>query len=135
LVGTSYISQSVATGVTSGGQAIYSFIITNAGIYMIQATVNAPNDGANSLYVNIDAQPQDPGMIWDIPMTSSFEQRFVSSRGNGTDTSNQFAPKYFNLSQGIHQLIIVGREANVQLQSLAILQPPPPPQNLRILSP
>jgi len=134
IVTNSYIYQPVQTTTpTNGGSAYYQFTITNAGNYVIQVLVSAPNDGANSLYVNIDAEPQDPTMIWDIPLTSGFEERVVSWRGNGTDTSNQFVPKIFSLSQGTHQLVIRGREANVQLQNFAILQIPLPPQNLRIL--
>jgi hypothetical protein len=128
------ISQSVQTTVpTNGGRAAFNFTITNAGYYVIQALVNAPDTSANSFYVNIDAEPQDPVMIWDIVMTSGFEQRLVSWRGNGTDTANQFVPKVFNLAQGAHQVIFRGREANAQLQSFSILQLPAPPQNLRVL--
>jgi hypothetical protein len=135
LVGTNYISQSVETGVTNGGQAVYSFIITNAGSYVVQVLVNAASDSANSLYLNIDAQPQDPAMIWDIPITTGFEQNLVSWRGNGTSDNDQFVPQIFNLTAGTHQLIVVGREANVQLQNITILPTPSAPQNLRISSP
>ena len=134
LAGSGYISQAIETGVSNGGQAVYNFTITNAGNYVIQAMVNAANDGANSFYVNIDAQPQDPSMIWDITVTTGFEQQLVSWRGNGTDVSDQFVPQIFNLTAGTHQLIIVGREANAQLQSLSILQLPPTPQNLHIIA-
>jgi hypothetical protein len=117
-----YISQSVqTTDPTTGGQAVFTFTITNTGDYIIQALVNAPNSANNSLFVNVDAQPSSPTMIWDIPVTSGFEQRIVSWRGNGTDVNNQFVPAVYNLSAGVHQFIIRGREANTQLQSLAIL--------------
>jgi hypothetical protein len=125
IVSSNYIYQPVQTGVTNGGRAAYNFTITNAGTYVIQSFVNAPGDSANSFYVNIDAEPQDPGMTWDIfPFTSGFDTRVVSWRGNGMDTNNQFIPKVFNLSQGAHQLIIRGREANVLLQNLAIIPYP-----------
>ena len=130
----SYISQTVqTTSITNGGSASFAFTITNAGDYVIQALVNAPNSGANSFYVNVDSQPQDPLMIWDVTLTSGFEQRLIRWRGNGTDTADQFVPKVFTLTAGTHQLIIIGREANTQLSSLSILQIPPPPQNLHIL--
>ena len=122
------------TTVTNGGRAAYSFTVTNAGNYVIQALVNAPNDGANSFYVNIDAEPQDPAMIWDIPLTSGFEQRIVSWRGSGTADADQFVPKVFNLTQGAHQLIIRGREANVQLDLIALLKLPLPPPKLWFVS-
>jgi hypothetical protein len=121
------------TDPTTGGRAAFTFTVTNAGAYVIQALVNAASDAANSFYVNIDAEPQDPTMIWDIPITSGFEQRMVSWRGNGTDVSNQFVPKSFTLTSGQHQVIIRGREAQTELASLAIIPLPPAPMNLRVV--
>jgi hypothetical protein len=130
-----YISQAVQTTViASAGQANFSFTITNAGLYVIQALVNAPNDAANSFYVNIDALPVDPTMCWDIePLTSGFEQRLVSWRGIGTDTANQYNPKMFNLSAGSHQITFCGREAGTQLQSFSFLKVPQAPQGLQVV--
>jgi hypothetical protein len=113
------IWQTVQTVLPSGGQAVYNFTVTNAGNYVISAPVNAPTQGANSFYLNIDAPPTDPVMIWDIqPLTSGFENRTVCWRGNGTDLAPQIVPKVFNLSAGSHQLIIIGREAGTQLGQL-----------------
>jgi len=129
-----YLSQLIQTlDPTLGGRAAYSFTITYPGNYIIQSLVNAPNDGANSCYLNIDAEPQNPTMIWDIPTSSSFEKRVVSWRGNGSDVNNQYVPKIFPLTKGIHQIILRGREANVQFQSFVILQLPPAPRNLRVV--
>lgn len=129
-----YISQPVQTTViSSAGEATYTFSITNAGNYVVQALVNAPSDAANSFYVNIDAQPVDPTMCWDVTMTSGFQSRLVSWRGTGTDTNNQYVPKVFSLTAGTHQIIFAGREANTQLQSFSILALPATPQNLRVL--
>ena len=130
-----YLSQPVQTTViSSAGEATFNFSITNTGNYVIQAMVNAPSDPANSFYVNIDAQPVDPTMCWDIfPFTTNFQQRIVSWRGNGSDTNNQFVPKIFPLAVGTHQIIWAGREANTELQSFSILQLPNAPQNLRVL--
>ena len=115
------VSQSVATGVTTGGRAAYTFTITNAGNYTISAVVNAADGGGNSFYLNIDAEPTDPIMIWDIyPLTTGFMSRTVSWRGNGTDITAQYAPKVFALSAGTHQLIVRGREADTQLGMITI---------------
>jgi hypothetical protein len=133
-VGAGYIYQAAQVlDTTNSGRAAYSFTLTNAGSYVVGALVNAPGTAANSLYVNIDAEPQDPLMIWDIPVTSGFEQRFGAWRGNGTSDSDQFAPKVFILAAGSHQLIVRGREPNVQLAQLSIVKLPPPPQNLRVV--
>ena len=136
LVGTSsYISQAVTTGLSASGEAIYGFNITTAGNYLISVQVNTPSTSANSFFINIDSQPTDPTMIWDVPVTSGFTNQFVSWRGTGTDTNSEFAPKVFNLSAGTHQLIVRGRESGAQLASITILQMPPAPQNVRIISP
>jgi hypothetical protein len=119
----SYIYQPLpAMGASGGGTAVYNFTITNAGNYEIQALVNAPTLNANSFYVNIDGQPQNPTMIWDImPITSGFEQRIVSWRGNGTEDNDQIVPKIFNLSAGSHQIIFVGREPYTALSSFTLV--------------
>jgi hypothetical protein len=115
------IYQTANSSVTSGGQAVYPFTIATAGNYTISMTVNAPNESANSFFVNIDAEPTDPAMIWDIwPITTGFGSETVSWRGNGTTFVNQFTPEVFTLSAGTHQLIVRGREANCQLSSITI---------------
>jgi hypothetical protein len=151
-VPSSYVYQPLPSiGDISGGTAIYNFTITNAGNYEVQALVDAPNAKANSFYVNIDGQPQDPTMIWDIlPSTSGFEQRIVSWRGNGTENSDEIVPKGFNLSVGQHYIIFIGREPGAALASFALLQvvaaipatlqsmpvpPPATPDGLRVVSP
>ena len=129
------ISQSTTTDLAGGGRAVYTFSVTNAGEYAIQAYVNAPGLTENSFYLNIDAEPQDPAMAWDIlPPTVGFENRLISWRGNGTADANELVPKFFNLSQGTHQLIIIGREANVQLDRFVIFKRPSAPGNLRSLA-
>ena len=114
-----YISQPDKTELPDGGKAIYKFTVTNDGDYVIQATVNAPGEDSNSLYVNVDAPPQDPAMIWDINVTSGFEERTVSWRGKGTAEQDEIVPKRFKLSAGAHKLIVVGRES-AQLKSISI---------------
>ena len=115
-----YIYQPVQTDGISGGRAAYDFTITNAGSYVIKAVVDGPGYGEWSLYVNIDSEPQGPEMVWQIPITIGFESRIISWQGNGTCVKPQFAPKVFNLSEGAHQLIIRGREANTRLDQIAL---------------
>ena len=104
------LSQPDRTELPEGGKAVFNFTITNAGQYVLRAMVNAPGEDANSFYVNMDAPPEDPAMIWDIDVTSGFEERTVSWRGNGTPESDEIVPKRFQLSAGPHKLLIVGRE-------------------------
>ena len=114
-----YIEQPEQTELPEGGKAAYDFTITNAGNYLIQAMVDAPAEDSNSFYVNVDTQPEDPAMIWDIDPTTGFEERTVSWRGNGTPESDEIVPKRFNLTAGAHKLIIVGREPT-KLKSITI---------------
>src|SRR6185503_15709201 len=118
------ISQPVSTDVTNGGRTAYNFTIVGAGEYTISALVNAPDVSANSFFVNIDAEPVDPTMIWDVPITTNLAARTVSWRGSGTFDSNQFAPKVFTLAAGAHQLIVRGREADCQLGTITIAPAP-----------
>jgi hypothetical protein len=113
------LSQPETTELAGGGKAVFSFTIINAGNYVIQAMVDAPAEDSNSFYVNVDAPPEDPAMIWDVDMTSGFEERTVSWRGKGTAESDEIVPKRFNLSAGAHKLIIVGREP-AQLKSVTV---------------
>jgi hypothetical protein len=85
--------------------------------------------------VNIDSEPTDPDMIWDIaPLTAGLESRAVSWRGSGTVDSPQFPQKAFNLTAGSHQLVFVGREPNVRLGRITIVPALPPPGSLRVLA-
>ena len=129
------LSQPATTTVTNGGVATIVFTVTNAGTYVIQASVNAPSLSANSFYVNIDSMPVDETMAWDImPITSGFEQRFVGWRGTGTPDADQFVPNYFNLTNGTHTLYIVGREGGTELQSISFNRLPDAPQNLHVIA-
>jgi len=134
------VYQTTSTAVTTGGRAAYSFTLPSSGNYIISAMTIAPNSGANSFYVNIDAEPTDPTMIWDVPITATLTSSTVSWRGTGTDTSDQFVPKVFALSAGTHQLIIRGREANTQLGTITIspassTTPPPTPPAIVLTAP
>ena len=125
---------------SASGRASYTFSVNSAGNYVIQVDINAPGDASNSLYVNIDGEPTDPTMIWDIPPTSGFEQRTANWRGSGTFDADEFVPKVFSLSAGSHQLIVRGREGNVRFDEISIVKTsgaaptPAPPQNLRVLT-
>ena len=121
------ISQPAYTSLAASGQAVYTFNVTAAGNYVVTAMVNASSTAYNSLWVNIDAQPADPLMIWDVPVTSGSVSQTVSWRGNGVVSSSarsgltaQYAPKVFSLSAGTHQLILRGREANCQVGMITI---------------
>ena len=108
-----------------GGKAVFNFTIKDAGNYVIETLVNAPDGSTNSFFVNIDAMPTDPDMIWDIDVTTGFEKRVMNWRGNGDANTDQFTPKSFKLEAGAHTLVIVGREPGVQLKSLTIFPAPP----------
>ena len=108
-----------------GGKAVFNFSVTNAGNYQIETLVSAPDESSNSFFVNIDAPPVDPDMIWDIPLTTGFEKRVISWRGNGDSSTDQFTPKSFKLEPGAHTLVIIGREPGTLLKSLTIRPAPP----------
>jgi hypothetical protein len=110
--------------VAGGGKAVFNFSVTNAGNYVIETLVSAPDGSSNSFYVNIDAQPEDPEMIWDIDLTTGFEERVVSWRGGGDSSNDEINPKRFKLEAGEHTLVFVGREPGTLLKSLTIRPAP-----------
>lgn len=117
----SNVSQPVETlDPALGGRASYRFNITTPGAYVVKSVLDAPDTGADSLFLNIDGEPVAPTMIWDVSATSGFQTRTASWRGNGTWDNNQYVPKVFNLSAGIHELIIRGREADLRLDTVSI---------------
>ena len=114
-----YIAQPEQLDIQTGGKAIYSFNVTEAGKYIVKGVVNAASDTENSFYVNIDAQPEEDMAIWGVELTTDFEERTVSWRGD-----DETVPKVFTLAPGGHKLIIIGREGNTQLKSLSIVPAP-----------
>ena len=123
VVTNGYVYQPTPTlSPTNGGRVTYTFAVSNAGNYVIQAFVNTVDPTGNSAYVNLDAEPQDPGMIWDVIGTVGFERRYVGWRGNSTN--NAYAPQVFYLTNGVHQLIVRGRGANLQWQRILIQKAP-----------
>ena len=113
------VSQPAHTDVAGGGKAVFTFTVAKAGNYVIHAIANAPDEDSNSFFLNIDADPVEPLMIWDLDVTKGFEERIVSWRGNGDQDSDEFKPKVFALAAGEHKLIVVGREPG-QLKSVSI---------------
>lgn len=113
------------TEITNGGKAVFTFTIATAGNYVFETLVNAPADNSNSFFANVDGQPEDPDMVWDIDITMGFEKRLINWRGNGDSATDQFAPKRFTLSPGTHKLIIIGREPDAILKSVTVRPAPP----------
>ena len=100
-----------STDPTTGGEASFSFTVARPGNYALVASVDAPADGSDSFWVNIDDEPTS-SMIWDIDETSGFEERTVSVR------ENQGTTEFFHLAAGEHTVIIHGREMNTRLRGL-----------------
>ncbi|NMC35585.1 hypothetical protein GYA49_00920 [Candidatus Beckwithbacteria bacterium] len=120
-----YISQNKETPVPlNGGKAIYTFSINeaDAGYYLVKILVKAVNEASNSLFINFDQEPTSPEMIWDINTNSKAIEQYVSWRGNGTSTNNQFTPKSFKLNAGTHTLIIRGRESNTGFAKITLVK-------------
>src|SRR5258708_16572964 len=59
------VFQPLRTGITNGGRAVFTFTAPSPGQYAVQAVAEAPNQTANSLFINIDSEPKDPEMKWE----------------------------------------------------------------------
>src|SRR6266542_5173323 len=109
------ICQPVDTDLAGGGRAIFSFTLTNAGTYALICSVNASNPEANSIYVDINHDLQYPQTIWNIPVTTGFENRIVFWPENVTTGVAKPKQKNFTLAPGTHRITFRGKAANVQI--------------------
>jgi hypothetical protein len=115
---TSVFQNPQASSVLSGGKLTYTFTAP-AGDYLVIAKVNAPSDSNNSLYISMDTEPTET-MAWHMNTTGGFEERIASWGG---DTHGNNPAKVFRFdTDGSHTLIIRGREAFVNIDSVIILR-------------
>jgi hypothetical protein len=121
--------------VTNGGRAAFTFTVPTAGEYAISALVNAPPGSSNAFYVNIDAEPKDPSMVWAIPASSGFTNRIVTWAATAGSGVSAGSARSFTLTPGTHQLIVRGTTANTQLRSVSIFERPAPPTGLHVVGP
>jgi len=121
------VFQEATTAITDAGRAVYTFTAP-AGSYRIQALVDAPRQAANFLFVNIDSEPAAPGTKWEVPASSGFAKNWVGNGGG--------RPRLFQLTNGVHQLIIRGGAPNVKLAHVWIseVKAPMPPTNLHVVN-
>ncbi len=103
------------------GYAVVGFSLPNAVTNIsMSALVIATNVSNNSVWINVDATPLDPANIWDVTSLTgnSLVSRPVGWRGNGSDTSPQFATNIWSLGSGPHYVIIYPREPFMQVGTL-----------------
>ncbi|MEO8285691.1 MAG: right-handed parallel beta-helix repeat-containing protein [Chloroflexota bacterium] len=102
------------------GRASYTFSVPTTGDYVVNMLVSAPDLGRNSVFLNVDGEPTNQTMAWDIPVTNGYVYRTAGWRGNGTPDVNQYTPKVFRLTAGTHTLVIKGRERGVMIDKVRI---------------
>ncbi len=108
---SSVISQSIRSHDPNiGGRAQWRVRIPETGYYTVSASVKAPSTTENSFFIDWDKETYP--VRWDIPVTIGFENRVA--RWPGED------PRIWELSKGVHTLIIRGREPNVLMDSIHI---------------
>ena len=127
MVSGTNVSQTVQTNdPSSGGDLEFRFNAPITADYQVSALLDCSDSASNSFYINIDAQPIDPTMIWDVPITNSnyyLERRTASWRGNATGGSPpQFYPKRSGILDAVENtpFVIRGCEANAIIGPLTI---------------
>jgi hypothetical protein len=116
----SYVSQSTQTlDPATAGRAAYQFSLLTPGKYVVRLNVNAANTASDSLFANIDSEPGTTD-VWDFGPTVGFVTKLLSIRGTGSVEAAQFKPKVYDLTAGVHSLIIRGREPNAQFSQVSL---------------
>ena len=107
---------------SSGGDLEFRFNAPFTADYEVSALLSCPDGGSNSLYINIDAQPVDPTMIWDVPITSfGLERRTAAWRGERDwNVTSSVLPEDAAFNAGRTSFVIRGREANTVIGPITI---------------
>ena len=121
--------QLTETGLTNGGRAAFSFTITAGGPHTVAVLLEAPATNHNSMLISIDSEPNDSTALWAIPPHSGFATNLVCNAVPVVRT------RVFNLSAGMHQLIMRGCSPNIRLARIWVQNArPAPPTGLRIIA-
>ncbi len=110
------LSQSIRTyDPNIGGRARWRVRIPKAGFYAVSASVKAPSTAENSFLIDWDKESFP--VAWDIPVTEGFETRVARWVDQNTGI---WDPRIWELTKGVHTLIIRGREPNTHIDSIRI---------------
>lgn len=107
--------------------------LANAGDYWLVGQVRAPDEGANSVWIDFDADPSgDDSKCWDMPVSAASADAAVTWRGTATGANPpQYNPKVWHLTKGLHTLYLVEREpaivTSVTFKSTPVPTPTPSP--------
>jgi hypothetical protein len=126
--------QTAANSTASGGYYIYTdtwfqgsanftFDISQAGRYWMEARILAPNDAQDSFYVGLDGEPAqgDDNYTYDTIITDVFVWDNISLRGpNGNFSWSEFDPMVWELSHGLHTFTFYGRESDTGLDQIIL---------------
>lgn len=95
--------------------------VSNSQYFTLTARVNAPNDGANSMFVSWNAEANYTNDVWDVnPFFDGWVDKKVSKRGAGTFDTNEFDPMWYQLTAGTNVLTFYGREAEMFLGTVTL---------------
>ncbi len=120
--GTSGSDTYIYTNTSNQGSASFTFNISNAGQYKMEAKVNSNNDaGQDSFYVGLDSESAQGNNYYtfDMALTSAFAWDNVNLRGTGTSLP-EFDPMTWDLTSGTHTFTFYGREANTWLDQIIL---------------
>ncbi len=110
------LSQSIRTyDPNIGGRARWRVRIPKAGFYTVSASVKAPSSAENSFFIDWDKESFP--VTWDIPVTRGFEPRVARWVDQNTGI---WDPRIWELTKGVHTLILRGREPNVLIESIRV---------------
>ncbi len=86
-------------------QADFCFDVPQTGVYLLKGNVYAPDNGANSFWINFEG---DPILPWHVSITTGYDEAYVGRN------------LYFNLYEGPLKLSIYPREPNTELDKLTL---------------
>lgn len=118
---TLVVQATETASVSDAGRARYRVTVPTDGKWRMTVRIKAEAGDRNSFFVDVDQDPVSPTAVCDVAVTSGIEERKVSWRGTGT-TTPEFPWKEWDLTAGVHEVVVCGRESNCGIYEITLEQ-------------
>ncbi|MEQ8239196.1 MAG: hypothetical protein RIA69_08270, partial [Cyclobacteriaceae bacterium] len=113
---TTNINSTSFPGASAANRVRFTYAISSAGDYRLQARVSAPSGADNSFFVVIDDDTANPIRYNDLPLTGSGE--FVYDTLHNSDEANPFDEILITFTAGSHSVDFYYREDGTLLDAV-----------------
>ncbi len=124
------VVQARDTSIETGGRAVYTFSITNAGDYLIWAALSGKPGKSTTLKISLGARAQPSSFLWQFEPSDTIRRQPVGSKKNARSYRDYCV---FSLPAGTHQLDVRGATEGTRIEQFIVRSHgrPAPPGSIR----